>query len=295
MQLVSIICTCYNHSRFVIEALESVFNQSYKNIEIIIIDDASSDNSVNLIENWLLDKPNILFLKNEENKGITTSFNKASKHAKGEFLIDLATDDVLNNNCIKKQVEKFNSSTYTNLGLVYGNVENINEDGTHNSFYFPVDNTLKTIEKRNTGYIYTSILDTGKSICSPSAMFKKDIFERLNGYDESLVYEDLDFWLRLSKDYQIDYIDDILVKKRITKNSLGSHFEMKKHSNKINHSTFKILVKAFKQNTSRKEDSILIKRVNYEIVLNLKNRNYNLLLKYLFLKIRIYLGLRIFL
>ena len=95
MQLVSIICTCYNHSSFVIEALESVFNQSYKNIEIIIIDDASSDNSVYLIENWLLDKPNILFLKNEENKGITTSFNKASKYAKGEFLIDFATDDIL--------------------------------------------------------------------------------------------------------------------------------------------------------------------------------------------------------
>ena len=93
--LVTIICLCYNHSDFVVESLNSVINQDYKNIELIIIDDCSSDNSALVIKQWLKNYPEILFIKNEVNLGNTKSFNKGLQLAKGDYIIDLASDDVL--------------------------------------------------------------------------------------------------------------------------------------------------------------------------------------------------------
>jgi len=65
--LVTVICLCYNHQDYVIETLQSVLNQSYSNIEIIIVDDKSSDDSVSLISDFLKDHPQIKFIKNEKN------------------------------------------------------------------------------------------------------------------------------------------------------------------------------------------------------------------------------------
>ena len=70
--LVSVICACYNQSQFIFESLESVKNQAYENLEIIIWDDASQDNSVQIIEGWIKDNPSlkIIFHKHQTNKGI---------------------------------------------------------------------------------------------------------------------------------------------------------------------------------------------------------------------------------
>lgn len=287
--LVTVICLCYNHEKFVTEALESVINQSYKNIEIIIIDDASSDNSVKIIENWLQKFPQIQFIKNESNLGNTKSFNKASKYAQGDYLIDFATDDILITDCIEKQIHQFENSTYKNLGLVYGNAENINENSTFNSYYFDVSDDKKVIEKRPTGDIYKNVIDSGNSICSVSAMILKKVFDELNGYDENLVYEDLDFWIRLSRNYEIDFIDTILIKKRITENSLGTNFYKKKdaRARAINYSTYLILKKAIQLNQSATENKTVLKRVHFEMILAYKTRNYILLLKYIPLEFKL--------
>lgn len=172
--LVTIICLCYNHQDYVLESLSSVLNQQYTNIELIIVDDCSTDNSTAVIEKWLIDSPKTLFIANETNLGNTKSFNKALKIAKGDFIIDLAADDILLPNCITSQINAFNNTTFKNLGIVYGNVELITEKGKHESYYFPVDSFQKVINKRTTGDIYTSVLSGGDSICSVSAMVKKE-------------------------------------------------------------------------------------------------------------------------
>ena len=92
--LVTIICLCYNQEEFVLESLESVISQDYNQIELIIVDDCSTDNSKIVIENWLLNFPQIQFIANNTNLGNTKSFNKALKLAKGKYIIDLAADDV---------------------------------------------------------------------------------------------------------------------------------------------------------------------------------------------------------
>jgi len=284
--LVTIICLSYNHEKFVLETLNSVVNQNYSPIELIIVDDYSMDTTKSIIENWLLSHSDVHFIANEKNLGNTKSFNNALKIAKGNYIIDLAADDLLIPNGIQMQVEAFQNSAYKNLGIVYGNAEIINENGSFNSYYFPVDKNGNVISKRKTGDIYTSVLSTGDSICSVSTLVKKDVFDFLGGYDETLGYEDLDSWIRASRAFEFDFIDAVLIKKRIVSNSLGTHFFKK--NNKINISTYKILRKALKLNRSKVEDLALQKRVHYEIIHSFKNRSFNLFLKNMGLIIQIY-------
>jgi len=284
--LVSVICLCYNHEPFVIETLESVLNQTYTNFELIIVDDCSRDSSVEKINHWLQKNPKCKFIQNQKNLGNTKSFNIAAQHANGAYLIDLAADDLLLPNCIEKQVTTFETSVLKNLGLVYGNVQNINEHNEILNEYFPVNKDNKVITKRPTGAIFSNVIDSGNTICSVSAMFSKEAFFHLNGFDEDLAYEDLDFWVRLSRVYEIDFIDEILVQKRRVCNSLGSQFHDKNYSKRINTSTFIILKKAYDLCDTENEYRKLLKRIHYEIRLNYKNHDFGLVFQSLLLKLK---------
>lgn len=285
--LVSVICHCYNHSEFVVESLKSVLNQSYKEIEIIVVDDFSEDNSVKIISEFIVNFPDIIFIKNEMNLGITKSFNNTLKIAKGDFIIDLAADDNLLSNCVKLQVEGFKNTVYKNVGIVYGNIALIKENGEFDSYFFNVDSSKKVIEKRPTGLIYHTIITSGKAFCSVSAMIKREVFESLNGYDDSLEYEDFDFWVRASRNFEIDFIDEILVNKRIVTNSLETYFFKKNNlrARKINNSTYLILKKIIRLNKSKNEDLAVQKRIHYEIVNSIKVRDFTLLFKNICLRI----------
>tara|TARA_R110002126_G_scaffold112285_1_gene250495 strand:- start:14 stop:895 length:882 start_codon:yes stop_codon:yes gene_type:complete len=283
--LVTIICLCYNQEAFVLESLQSIINQDYKKIELIIVDDCSIDNSKTTIDNWLVNYPEVQFIANTNNLGITKAFNKALQLAKGAYIIDLAADDILLPNCVSLQIVTFENSNYKNLGIVYGNAVLITENGLHDSYYFAVNEDKKVIQKRATGDIYNSILAGGNSICSVSSMIKKSVFEELKGYDETLAYEDLDFWIRASRYYSFDFIDEILIQKRIVSNSMGTDFYKKK--NKINHSTYVILKKAIQLNRSKTENKALLKRIHFEMILAFKNQDFALLSKYFFQEIRL--------
>lgn len=284
--LVSVICLCYNHELFVIDTLESVVNQTYTNFELIIVDDCSTDASVEKINHWLQSNPKCTFIQNQQNLGNTKAFNIAAQQAKGTYLIDLAADDLLLPNCIEKQVKTFETSAFKNLGLVYGNVQHINERNEIVDEYFPVNQDNKVNTKRPTGSIFSNIIDSGKTICSVSAMFTKEAFWKLNGFDEKLAYEDLDFWIRLSRVYEIDFIDTFLVQKRNVTNSLGSQFHDKTYSRKINTSTLIILNKAYALCESKTEYRNLLKRIHYEIQLNYKNNDFGLVIQSILLKLK---------
>ncbi|MEO8534041.1 MAG: glycosyltransferase [Flavobacterium sp.] len=286
--LVTIICLCYNHEKYVVESLRSVINQNYPFVELIIVDDFSTDQSKETISKWLIDYPEVQFIANQTNLGSTKSFNKALKLAKGDFIIDLAADDILLPNCLSLQIKAFKNSKYKNLGIVYGNAELITENGAFDSYFFPVDSHKKIIEERDTGDIYLSVISGGNSICSVSSMVKKSVFNELQGYDENLAYEDLDLWIRSSRKYEVDFIDEVLIQKRISATSLGTHFFIKNdlRSKKINHSTYLIIRKAIALNQSKAEHKAILKRMHYDMILAYKTADYKLLLKYILLEIK---------
>ena len=281
--LVSVICLSYNHEAYVVEALNSVINQTYPNIELLIADDYSTDNSVGIIQKWLENHPNVFFLANEKNLGNTKTFNQLAKKAKGEFIIDLAADDILLPNCIEKQVKAFQNSNYRSLGIVYGNLIEIDEKGNFISNYYTEE------DHPESGNIYKMVIGRTTKICSVSSMIKKSVLEKLGYYDENLAYEDLDLWIRTSREYEFEYIPEILAKKRVLSHSLSSHFLIEKNSRakKLNTSTLQILIKAFQLNRTKDEHKALLERIRFEMYKFIKARNFNLLLQLFLLEIKV--------
>src|SRR5688572_16900954 len=107
--LVSVVCLCYNHAAFVKEAVQSVMGQTYPNIELILVDDASRDNSAAVIEELQRQYPSIKVILLKNNVGNCKAFNQALAESKGAYIIDLAADDILMPDRIKQGVEFFQS------------------------------------------------------------------------------------------------------------------------------------------------------------------------------------------
>jgi glycosyltransferase involved in cell wall biosynthesis len=287
--LVTVICLSYNHAEFVIEALESVLHQTHNNVELIIADDFSTDNSVEIIEQWLKQHPQIPFIVNVENLGNTKTFNKCLKIAKGAFLIDLAADDVLNPDCIVQQLKGFAETTYENVGLIYGNAELISEKGAFIKDYFETDSNRKRLKSQPTGNIYAGLLNGINNVCSISGLVKREVFEKLKGYDENLAYEDYDFWIRASRIYNFDYVDEILIKKRVLEDSMYTLLTKKNNprTRHFNYSTYLILQKASVLNRNKAEFRAMLKRVHFEMTVAFKTRDFVLLSKYILLELKV--------
>lgn len=287
--LVTVICLCYNHSKYVIEALESVLNQTYTNVELLIADDFSTDNSVLIIKKWLANHPEIQFYVNKDNLGNTTTFNKCLKLSKGQYIIDLAADDVLKPDCIANQLKGFATTLYKNVGLIYGNAELISENGTFQKHYFKTNAHKKRIIHQPTGDIYVGLLNGNNNLCSVSSLVKREVFEKLNGYDENLTYEDYDFWIRAARNYNFDYIDKILIQKRVLDDSMYTllHKKNDKRTRAFNYSTYLILKKVYILNQNKIEFVAMLKRIHFEITVAYKTRDFILLMKYLVFEFKV--------
>ncbi|MDK2772332.1 MAG: glycosyltransferase [Flavobacterium sp.] len=283
--LVTVICLCYNHEKYVVETLNSVINQDYPNIELIISDDCSSDNSVSVIENWLQNHQNIIFIKNNKNLGSNKTFNNAFELAKGEFIIDLAADDILLPHCISKQVTTFINSKYDNLGLVYANFNLVDENRKFKSIYF------NSNEKPESGDVYKMVISRSVKLGSLCSLYKTSIFRNLGGYDETLAYEDLDIWVRITRNFKVEYIDDVLAEKRELENSLSAHF-LKKNNAKthfLHQSTLQIFKKILDLNQTRNENKVVLNRMKFEMHKFITAREWKLTFQLFKLMIKAYI------
>ncbi len=272
---VTVICLCYNQKDFVLEALESVLQQTHKAVQLIVVDDASSDGSKEVIRNFVEDKPFIYFIDLQRNIGNCKAFNLALQKATGEYFIDLAADDVLLPNRIELGVHIFVKSDLS-VGVHFSDAEMIDARGKHLSYHsanFPHVTILQ-------GNIYKELIER-YFICSPSMMYRKAVIEVLNGYDENLSYEDFDFWMRSSRLFQYTYSPEVLVQKRILSNSLSQkQFVVRSH---LQQSTFLVCEKIMNLNRSTEEQRALGKRLLYEIRTNLTQLNFRLVYRYFIL------------
>ncbi len=250
--LVSVICLCYNHEKYVRQSINSVLNQSYNNIEIIVVDDHSTDNSVCQIKEILIDHPEIRFIANQSNLGNCRSFNKAFVLSKGEFIIDLATDDEI----LPARVEQGVQSLQKN-GKDYG---------VNYCLVKEVDSIENELQSKNEispeGDLYQLLIQ--KYFINPTSMIaRREVLEKMNGYDESLHYEDFDFWVRSSRHFKYCHTPEALVIRRVLKSGHGQK-QYAFNSDQMR-STFIVCSKVFDLNKSREEDIALVKRIMYEL------------------------------
>ncbi len=105
-ELVSVLIPLYNHEQYINECLDSIKNQTYSNIEVIIVNDGSSDNSEKIVKQWIENNPNLnIKYISQENQGVTKTLNKMIGLSKGEYITLCASDDVLKEESIEKRVE----------------------------------------------------------------------------------------------------------------------------------------------------------------------------------------------
>lgn len=277
--LVSVIALCYNHANYVEESLTSVVAQTYQPIQLIIIDDASTDESVKVIQQFIDNQKNksIKFIPLTENVGNCKAFNIALSVAEGKYVIDLATDDLLLPHCIESQVNHF-EKLGEDYGVVFSDVYLINEKSEIIRQFYLRDKAGKLLQKVPSGEIYKEIL-ARSFISAASMMIRKRVLEEIRGYDERLSYEDYDFWVRTAGRYKYLFINDILVKKRILPNSHSKAFYLKEN-NKHLLSTLKVHEKALIQNQTKEENLALSISVRYHLRLSFFTENFDLVFKF---------------
>jgi glycosyltransferase involved in cell wall biosynthesis len=270
---VSVLCLCYNHAQYVEEAIQSVLAQTYQSIQLIILDDGSDDESVAIIKKNISFKSEITFLVNETNQGYTKSLNKALSKATGEFIIDLAADDILLPDRIAegvKELEKAGSTYGVNFTDAYLIDEQGKEIGKHSDKYAHVSIP--------TGDIYKDVIHR-YFICSPTLMFRKQVIEYIGGYDETLAFEDFDFIIRASRSFQFCYTPKPLLKKRLLSTAMSQRQFRRGSDQRV--STLRICQKIEKLNRTQEEVKALKRRVRYEIVLSLKLFDFSLAVDFL--------------
>lgn len=220
---VSIVIPVYNHEKFVGDCIQSILNQTYKNIEVILCDDCSKDNSWEVIQKYkgaLSDHFNrIILLKNESNQGITKTLNKMLEYVEGDYIKIIASDDMLVSFCIEKMV---NTVDKTKLQILVSNGRSIDEEQ-----HYPINDVKDKIYIEAPDFTKATMFERlyfTNFIFAPGAMVNREIYKKFGIYDETLFTEDWEFWLRISESGQVEfkYVDDELVYYRKSRNSMTS-------------------------------------------------------------------------
>ena len=204
--LVSVVIPCYNHEQFVQEAIQSVIDQDYINIELLIIDDGSKDSSVEKIEELIPvceQRFNRFEFKSRVNKGISATLNEGVAWANGDFFTICASDDSFHRNKIKAQVDYFKlnkDSDFCYTGVyVYDDVGTVLEKITQS-----------TNNELHSKISFDDILTFKKHFPVSGAYRLKLIKDKLGGFDENLSAEDYDIYLKIFSCTRIGFIKEKL-------------------------------------------------------------------------------------
>lgn len=212
---VSVIVPCYKCENYITECVDSVLASSYKNVEIIVVNDGSPDNVLNVLEKYK--KSSIIKIINQDNQGLSAARNNGIKKATGKYILPLDSDDKIAPDYIEKAIAEFERNP--NLGIVYCQAEFFGE---------------KSVPWELETYNFPRILSRNCIFCS--AVFKKSDWEKAGGYKAEMIYgiEDYEFWISLiEKGAQVYQIPEVLFyyRKKISDSmcdTLGSSIEKQK-------------------------------------------------------------------
>lgn len=219
--LVTICTPCYNHEEYLEDYLQSLMEQTYNNIELVIVDDCSTDNSAKVIESHLprLKKrfKRVVFKRNKENLGITKTCNIAFKEAWGDLIKPVASDDVLPKWGIEKLVNYM--FVHKDAKIVIGNAIQVNDDYKYGENVY--GKKLINVDKMDNICNMHDKLLNGNFIPSVGVMYTKELLLKYGVYDENLLYEDWDYFLTISKKEHIFWDEDVVYYYRKSKTSFG--------------------------------------------------------------------------
>lgn len=213
--LLSIIVPCYNHGHYVQDCIYSIINQDYQNIELIIIDDGSKDDSVQKIEEMrpLCEKRFVRFeFRHRPNKGLCATLNEALSWCQGKYVSMFASDDMMLPQKSSIQVAYLENNP--EITSVFANME-----------FFDGGTILKVTNNPAKEHTFQDIL-VFNNLLAPTQVSHLSAIQKVDGYDETIMIEDYYMWLKLlNNSFRIQSIDDVLVKYRWHGNNTPSNTE----------------------------------------------------------------------
>lgn len=210
--LVSVLVPCYNHEKYIKECVESIVFQTYSNIELIVIDDGSSDSSPKLLQELAERYDFHLIIR--KNKGLSESLNEGINLSGGKYICICASDDKYFLDKIQKQVDFMEKNP--RYGVCYTKAVRFYDNGRE-----------RALNNKNykQGNIFSELLSQYFTIPAGSSMFRKEVFSIVGLYDTSLLVEDYDMFLRIAKVYEIGFLNEFLFYYRLHKTNTGINIE----------------------------------------------------------------------
>lgn len=225
MTLVSVLVIAYNSSKTIKDTLDSIAAQSYSEMELIVTDDASKDDTVSVVEEWVAQHKEI-FRRVEvvtvaSNSGVTANANRGISAAKGEWIKIIAGDDLLLPNAIERFVASAVDGDFffARMELFHDEPDkDVSDDrkAFYDEAYAIFRNDLSAAEQ------YDLIRYSNNFCPAPAAFFSREAFDKIGGFDLSIAMaEDMPLWLRATaKGYRLHFIDEPLVRYRIGSGSV---------------------------------------------------------------------------
>lgn len=206
MKKVSIIIACYNHGKFLKQSIESALNQDYKNLEIIVVNDGSTDNSLEIAESF--DKVKII---SHKNKGVIFARNNAIKRSSGDYILPLDADDYLASNDVVSEMVK--NLEKDKSDLVFGNYKAF---GRMNQVIKPNFTTVSDL-------LITSEI-------SVTSLFTRKIFDKVGGYSDCMSggYEDWEYSIRVAYNGKVSKVEKIIFNYRTQQNSRNTNADKRR-------------------------------------------------------------------
>lgn len=209
---VSVCIPAYNSERFLGETIESVLNQTFKELELIIVDDCSKDSTVEIVKKYAETDGRIKFFQNGRNLGLTENWNECLRKAGSEYVQLLCADDLLTPQCIRKKYDMMLSNP--SIVLTCSATDIINEDGkrllTRHSFF-------RTGVYEGTKVFRRSFRRRNLYGEPSNVMIRKTVCKEIGGFSDKCNYSpDWECWLKMSLQGDIGYIDEAMTKFRVS-------------------------------------------------------------------------------
>lgn len=201
----------YEQPNLLRDALDSINEQSVDDYEVVVVDDASSTDFEPIIDDY---DDRIRLVTHENNQGAAAARNTGIKHSDGEYIAFLDADDMWELTKLEKQHEVFDNGD-KDLGLVYTGFVQYELDGTKWERY-----------PKARGDIYVEELERDRVHPTSTVMVRRNVLEEVGGFDTDLPSrQDYDLWIRIMENYEVDYVDEILVDKREQPDSISKDFD----------------------------------------------------------------------
>ena len=204
MKKVSIVLPTYNGEKFIRDSIGSILNQTYQNWELIIVNDCSNDNTLNIINDYVQKDGRIKVISNEQNLKLPASLNVGFSQAQGEYYTWTSDDNIYKPTAIEAMTKYLDNNA--DCDLVSFNFDFVDEDLSFKNEFYKNRTTLQLTQHCNIGACF---------------MYRKEIVEKVGKYDEdTFCAEDYDYWCRVAIKGNIHYVDENLYTYRMNPQSL---------------------------------------------------------------------------